>query len=178
MENEGKPGHYCALYADGSSLLAVQIGVLREATESRDAVWSIGEGAVAWLSVAFVRLAAAWAAEAGVIGDGACDLRLLSAASPKDQIDIQLWNSAGGADAPASDMRQMTKPSKGVINLRSGLSAQAASTARTLLVPLLNQFGQGESRHIDGGGVVICANFAGHAPAIAAWARAIGIACR
>lgn len=170
--------HYCELHADGASLIAVQIGKRREATESQDAVWAIGEGAIAWLSVTLARFAAEWASQAKVLGQASFDLRIFSSAAPEDQQAVQLWNFASGTDAPASDALQMTRPSQRVVDLRACLSTEVTLIARSLLLPVLAQFGHDESRHIDATGTITSANFAGHAPLISAWARVFGVAHR
>lgn len=172
------PAHHVELHPEGSSLVAVQVGSLIEPGTGQGAIWAIGEGSVAWLTVCFVRLAAEWAAQAGARGSAFIDLRLLSSALPEDQPRLQLWNFANGTNAPCSDVRPMIQPTFRSFDLAAARTGEVAQIARSLLLPLLAQFGLDESRHIDAKGTMISANFVGHAPQIAVWARTIGASCR
>ena len=177
---EGSPGpaHYVELLPDGSSVIAVQVGNLKETGVGQGAIWAIGEGSVAWLTICFVRFAAAWASQAGAQGSATIDLRLLSSMPSEDQTMLQLWNFASGTNAPSSDVRLMTRPSLRSFELAAGCTGEVALIARSLLLPLLAQFGLADSRHIDANGVIVSTNFVGHAPQIVAWAQAIGASFR
>jgi hypothetical protein len=172
------PKHYCELHADGASLIAIQIGNQRDAVGPPGMVWAIGEGALAWLSVCLLRLAAAWADREGVPGAAAMDLRILCTAAPKSQVGLQIWNFAQGDNAPASEVRNAALPVQQRVDLIGCLSSEATLIARSLLLPLLKQFGLDDSRHIDAAGIIASGNFTGHAQSIAAWAKAIGADCR
>ena len=172
------PGHYCELHADGACLAAVQIGTLKNAIDTPGKLWTIGEGSLAWLSICLTRLAAEWALQGDVVGPASLDFRLLSSAPQEDRSDLQLWSFASGTNRPASAPRQMTQPSRRLVDLGSCLSADVSLIARALLLPLLIQFGQRESRHIDGTGTLRSDNFVGHAHLINVWAATIGVACR
>ena len=172
------PAHYVELHADGACLIAVQIGNLRDAPEARGKLWAIGEGAIAWISVSLVRFVAAWAAQANILGPACVDLRLFSSAAPEDQADLQLWNFAGGANAPAGEARAMIGPSREAIDIATCLTGTVTLVARSLLLPVLVQLGQDESRHIDAAGIITSGNFVGHAPSIIAWARRIRVSFR
>ena len=167
------PADHVELHPDGCSLIAVQVGALKQSDAGDGSIWTIGEGSVAWLTVCFVRFAAAWAARTHAQGSATVELRLHFSAAEKDQAMLQLWNVASGTNAPSSDARPMTRPSLQSFELAMGQSGEAALVARSLLLPLLVQFGQNNSRHIEPQGTIISANFVGHAQQIAAWARAI-----
>lgn len=177
-EGHAGPAHHVELHPDGSSLIAVQVGNLIDTGTGQGAIWAIGEGSVAWLTVCFVRFAAGWAAQLAAQGSASVDLRLLSSAQREDQAPLQLWNIASGTNAPSSDTRPMIQPSVRSFDLTAGRTGEVAQIARSLLLPILAQFGQTDSRHIDANGTIVSANFVGHAPRIAAWAQAIGASFR
>jgi len=177
---EGGPGpaYHVELGSDGSSLTAVQVGNLKESGTGQGAIWAIGEGSIAWLTVCFVRLAAEWAAQAGVQGSAFIDLRLLSSVQTDDPPRLQMWNFANGTNGPCSDVRPMIHPSARSFDLAAGRKGEVTQIARSLLLPVLAEFGLVDSRHIDAHGTIISANFVGHAPQIATWAQAIGATFR
>lgn len=170
-----KPAHHVALYADGSSLFAVEIGALKDADTTPGSLWAIGEGSIAWLTVCFARCAAQWAIKAGARGSASIDLRFVSSAPSDDQVPLQLWSFAGGTNAPCGHVLLKSQPSQAAFDIADGRTGQVVHIARLLLLPLLAQFGLVGSRHIDGTGTLISTNFVGHAPRIEAWAREIGV---
>ncbi|GAA1641864.1 hypothetical protein GCM10009733_043620 [Nonomuraea maheshkhaliensis] len=68
----GRPAgtYYRELHADGSALGALQVGTLRESPSDGGEVWAIGEGALAWITIALLRLLASYATRADETGSG------------------------------------------------------------------------------------------------------------
>ncbi|GGL85805.1 hypothetical protein GCM10010095_83290 [Streptomyces anthocyanicus] len=60
--SSGRPvsTYYCELHADGSALGALQVGMLCHSPPDGSRVWALGEGAVAWITIAMLRLVAAF----------------------------------------------------------------------------------------------------------------------
>ncbi|GAA1011969.1 hypothetical protein Aple_013970 [Acrocarpospora pleiomorpha] len=165
-------GYYCELNAAGSALGALQVGALRDSPADGRPVWAIGEGAIAWITIAMLRLTAAYADHATVLGDAVVELTITSpTAAP-----IEVWNHNNQAYGPAGTQRIAgVEPRQHAVDLATCLSPDLASAARPLVLDLLGQFGLSESRHIDPAGVIQRRNFTGYDEAILAWTDAIGV---
>ncbi|MEO3854787.1 hypothetical protein [Acrocarpospora sp. B8E8] len=174
----GQPvkGYYCQLNADGSALGALQVGTLRDSPADGTPVWAVGEGAVAWITIALLRLTAAYADHATVLGDAAVELTLTSPTAADRTAPIEVWNHNTQTYAPAGTHRIAdVEPRRHTVDLATCLSPDLARAARPLVLDLLRQFGLSESRHIDASGVIQRSNFTGYAEAILAWTDAIGV---
>lgn len=165
----------CKLRDDGSSMLAIQLGARRAGADGIP-VWVVGEGAIAWLTIALLRFGAAYAERVGVTGDATVGLSLRPAVDLQQAAPFEVWNHDAGTYAPAGDRRlQEVAPSCGTVALRACLCADVASVARSFVVQLFGQFGLAESRHIDPSGTLRPQHFTGHEALIRGWAERIGL---
>jgi hypothetical protein len=159
--------------ADGSCALALPVGAPRDSPADGVRVVSIGEGAVAWIVVAALRLAAAFAERAGVRRDLLVEVTVTGGAAP-----YEVWNRDARGFGPVGDRLATVRPVRGPAELAACLSAGVAGVARPLVLDLLRQFGLAESRHIDAGGVLQRRHFTGYDERIRAWSEAIGAPSR
>jgi hypothetical protein len=168
------PGTYhCELHADGSALGALPVGSLRDSPPDGRQVWALGEGAVAWITIALVRLTAAFAVHATVLGDAVVEATIVPSAGA---VPTEVWNHANNLYGPAGD-RRLTEvaTARRTVDLAACLSSGLSATARPLVIDLLTRFGLAGSRHLDPAGVLQRRHFTGHDALIHAWADAIGI---
>ncbi|MFI7446267.1 hypothetical protein ACIBQX_02095 [Nonomuraea sp. NPDC049714] len=165
--------YHCELHADGSALGALQVGSLRDSPPDGGQVWAVGEGALAWITIALLRLTAAYGIHTGVLGGAVVEAAVIS---PGDGVPMEIWNHAHGLYGPAGD-RQVTEiaSARCTADLATCLSPGLAATARPLVVDLLGRFGLSGSRHIDPAGVIQRGHFTGYDGSIHAWADAIGV---
>lgn len=174
-------GYYCEFHPDGSALAGLQVGTLRDSPADGRKVWALGEGAVAWITVALVRLLAANAARALGERDAelALEAALILATDPEHAAPIEVWNHAGTTYGPAGDRRLTGAASaRHLADLATCLSPALTTAARPLIVDLLRRFGLSGSRHIDPAGVFRRDHFTGYDQEIHAWADAIGVPSR
>jgi hypothetical protein len=165
--------YYCELHADGSALGALQVGALRDSPPDGGQVWALGEGAVAWITIAMVRLTAAFARLATVVGEAVVEATIIPSA---DAVPTEIWNHAHDLYAPAGDRRLTdVRAARRTVDLEACLSSGLPATARPLVIDLLSRFGLSGSRHIDSAGILRRRHFTGHDALIHAWADAIGI---
>ncbi|MGW0200837.1 hypothetical protein, partial [Nonomuraea sp. NPDC003201] len=103
----GQPAgtYYCELHADGSALGALQLGTLRDSPPDGGEVWALGEGAVAWVTVAMVRLVAAFAEHTGVPGEAVVESTITSSVDADRAVPIVVWSHADQTYGPAGDRR-------------------------------------------------------------------------
>ncbi|WP_067899769.1 hypothetical protein [Actinomadura chibensis] len=167
----------CEFHADGSALIALAAGGFRENPVDGVPVWAIGEGAIAWITIAALRLAAAYADRAGVLGGAVVETAVTpygdDGASP-----IEVWNHDRHTYGPAGCRLVAVEPSRRVADLSRCLSAGLAGVARPSVVDVLSRFGLSGERHIDQSGVIRRGNFTGFDDHILAWTEAIGIPSR
>ncbi|RBQ20671.1 hypothetical protein DP939_06190 [Spongiactinospora rosea] len=169
----GRPAttYYCELHADGSALGALQLGTLRDSPTDDSEVWVLGEGAIAWITIALLRLTAAFAHRTMVLGEAAAEATI----TPGAGAAMEVWNHAGSTYGPAGDHRLSEAVStRRTIDLARCLSPHLTMTARPLVLGLLHRFGLSGSRHIDPSGVLQRRHFTGFDEKIRAWADAIG----
>ncbi|QQM38176.1 hypothetical protein [Streptomyces liliifuscus] len=168
--------YYYEFHSDGSALGGLQVGTLQNSPPAGEPVWALGEGAVAWITIAMLRLNAAFAGHVSTLGEAAVQVTVICPVDPSPTVPIQVWNHAGGVYGPAGK-RQYTSVSsaRSAVDLTTCLSPRLAAAARPFLVDLLQQFGVSEPRHVDPSGVVRRQHFTGHDELIHAWADAIGI---
>lgn len=167
----------CEFHADGSALIALAAGGFRESPADGVPVWAIGEGAIAWITIAALRLAAAYSDRAGVLGRAMVETAVTpygdDGASP-----IEVWNHDRHTYGPAGGRLVAVEPSHRVADLSRCLSPGLAGVARPSVVDVLRQFGLSGQRHIDQSGVIRRGGFTGFDDRILAWAEAIGIPSR
>ncbi|MET7337715.1 hypothetical protein [Nonomuraea sp. NPDC005650] len=122
----GQPAgtYHCELHADGAALGALQVGALRDSPTDGGKVWALGEGAIAWITVAMLRLTAAFADQSAVLGEAVVEATITSAV---------------GA-------------TRRTVDLATCLTPGLTTAARPLVIGLLRQFGLTGSRHIDPAG--------------------------
>ncbi|WP_328847355.1 hypothetical protein [Streptomyces sp. NBC_00258] len=168
--------YYYAFDSDGSVVGGLQVGALQNSPPDGEPVWALGEGAVAWITIAMLRLNAAFARHVSALGEAAVEVAVVCPVDTSPTVPIQVWNHAGGAYGPAGT-RQYTGvgSARSAVDLTTCLSPRLTMTARPFLVDLLQQFGVSEPRHVDPSGVVRRRHFTGHDELIHAWADAIGI---
>jgi hypothetical protein len=168
------PGtYYCELHADGSALGALQVGSLRASPPDGGQVWALGEGAVAWITIAMVRLTAAFARHATVLGEAVVEAALVPSAGA---VPMEVWNHAHDLYGPAGDRRLTeVRAARRTVDLAACLSSGLPTAVRPLVIDLLSRFGLSGSRHIDPAGILRRRHFTGHDALIHAWADAIGI---
>ena len=166
--------YHCTFGADGSSVLALPVGGLRDSPADGERVLAIGEGAVAWITVAGLRLAAAFAARTGARGRALVELTIGSSGDG-GAATYEVWNRDAHGFRPVGNRLATVRPVRGSVDLVACLAAGLPGTARPLVLDLLRQFGLSESRHIDAGGVLRSRNFTGYDQRILAWSRAIGV---
>ncbi|MGW6456104.1 hypothetical protein ACWF94_09280 [Streptomyces sp. NPDC055078] len=168
--------YYCELHADGAALGALQVGTLRDSPRDGRQVWTLGEGAVAWITIAMLRLTAAFARQAAVLGEAAVEVTLIPAADPDQAAPMEVWNHADKAYGPAGDRRAGGIGSaRHTVNLAECLSPRLTAVARPFVIDLLRQFGRPGSRHVDPAGVIRRGHFTGYEAVIHTWADAIGV---
>jgi hypothetical protein len=168
--------YYYEFHSDGSVLGGLQVGTLQHSPPDGEPVWALGEGAVAWITIALLRLNAAFARHISALGAAAVDVTVVCPVGPGPTAPIQVWNHAGGAYGPAGKRRYTSVGSaRSAVDLTPCLSPRLTATARPFLVDLLRQFGVSEPRHVDPSGVVRRRHFTGHTESIHVWADAIGI---
>jgi len=163
----------CTFGADGSCVLALPVGARRDSPADGVPVWAIGEGAVAWIVVAALRLAAAFAERAGGRGELLVEVAVTGADGP-----YEVWNRDAHGFGPVGERRAAIRPVRGSADLAACLSAGVAGAARPLVLGLLGQFGLTRSRHIDAAGVLQRRHFTGYDERIRAWSEAIGVPSR
>lgn len=174
----GRPAgtYYCELHATGSAFGAVQVGTLKESPSDGGEVWAIGEGALAWLTIALLRLLTSYAAHATGWGGAGVEARIIPAAGEGPVVPMEVWNHDGGAYGRAGVRRLATAgTARRTVDLASCLSPALTATARPLVLDLLRRFGLSESRHIDPAGVLRRSHFTGHDELIRTWADTIGV---
>ncbi|MEV5893265.1 hypothetical protein [Nonomuraea fuscirosea] len=181
----GRPaGTYsCELRADGSALGAVQVGTLRESPSDGGEVWAIGEGALAWLTIALLRLLTSYATYATYStgqetrsGGAVVEATVIPATGDGRVVPMEVWNHDGGAYGRAGVRRLAAAgTARRPVDLAACSSPALTATARPLVLDLLRRFGLSESRHIDPAGVLRRGHFTGHDELIHTWADAIGI---
>ncbi|MEV0388131.1 hypothetical protein [Nonomuraea sp. NPDC050643] len=166
--------YYCELHADGSALGALAVGALRDSPSDGRQVWAVGEGAVAWITIAMVRLIAAFAEHTAALGEAVVETTIIT---PAGAAPTEVWNHAGQVYGPAAGVRRLTQvaPARRTVDLAPCLSSGLTTTARPLVLDLLRRFGLAESRHIDPAGVLQRGHFTGYDALIHAWADAIGV---
>jgi hypothetical protein len=163
------PVEACRLEADGSTVVVLPVGATRASPVDGSVVGAIGEGAVAWITVAAVRLAAAHAEHRGITGEGLVRVEI-SGGGP-----FEVWNHDGTAFGPAGDRVATVRAVQGTVDLAACLGADLAGVVRPLVVGVLGQFGLAGSRHIEPGGLIRRRNFTGHDERIRDWTAAIGV---
>jgi hypothetical protein len=128
---------------------------------------------VAWITLALVRLTAAFAVHATVMGEAVVEATIAPSAGA---VPAEVWNHANDLYGPAGD-RRLTEvtTARRTVDLATCLSSGLSATARPLVVDLLSHFGLAGSRHLDPTGVLQRRHFTGHDVLIHAWADAIGI---
>ncbi|WP_119696560.1 hypothetical protein [Microbacterium halotolerans] len=159
---------------DGSSFIALAIGARRESPVDGEEVWAVGEGAVAWIVVAALRLGAAYAVRDGGSGDLLVEARIVAPA----HTPIEIWNHDRGDHAPAGNRKRSAPPVHGTVALTRCLSAELVGVARPLVVGVLRPYGLAGDRHIDSSGALRRSAFTGFGGRILAWADAIGVPSR
>lgn len=164
----------CTLGRDGSSVLALPAGAERESPGDGVPVCVIGEGAVAWITVAAARLAAAYAEHVGVHGDMSLEVAIAPRGDgPAGPYEV--WNHGPHGFGPAGRRLAAVRPARASVAVAACLAAGLARTVRPLVLGVLGQFGLVESRHIDVDGVIQRRNFTGYDDRILAWTSAIGV---
>ncbi|MDG4769761.1 hypothetical protein [Solwaraspora sp. WMMD792] len=172
----GPAGRYhCALEADGSSLFALAVGALRDSPDDGAQVWALGEGAVAWLTVATLRLAAAYAEYVGALGNAVVQLGIASGRPGGGAVPYEVWRHGDHGYAPAGRRLVRVEPASRPVDLAACLSADLTKVSRAFVVEVLRQFGLAGSRHFTPAGALRCRNFTGYDERIRAWAEAIGV---
>ncbi|ROO58734.1 hypothetical protein EDC02_0501 [Micromonospora sp. Llam0] len=167
--------YHCALEADGSSLFALAAGALRDSPGDGAQVWALGEGALAWLTVATLRLAAAYAEYAGAPGHAVVQLSIASYGPGGGAVPYEVWNHGDHGYAPAGRRLARVEPARRPVDLAACLSADLTKVSRAFVVEVLRQFGLAGSRHFTPTGALRCRNFTGYDERIRGWAEAIGV---
>jgi hypothetical protein len=168
--------YYYEFHSDGSALGGLQIGVLRNSPSEGRLVWTLGEGALAWISIAMLRLNAAFAQRLTVMGQTEVKVTVVYPATPGLTAPLQVWQHTNGTYSPVGICQSGSVSSaRRAVDLASCLSASLPATARPLLLDVLRQFGVLESRHIDVDGVIRRRHFTGHDKLIDTWTRSIGV---
>lgn len=170
--------YYCELHADGSALGALQVGTLRASPTDGGEVWAIGEGALAWITIALLRLLTSYATRAGETGsgEGAVEAVVIPATGDGRVVPMEVWNHDGGTYGRAGVRRPAAAgTARRTVGLAACSSPALTATARPLVLDLLRRFGLSESRHIDPAGVLRRRHFTGHDELIHTWADAIGV---
>lgn len=162
---------------DGSSVLRLPVGGSRRNPADGETVLAIGEGAVAWISIAAVRLASAYAEHLGCRGELSIEVSL-GESTAMDSVPHEIWNRGPDGFHPVGTRVHSVRPCGAKFSLAESGSASLPSLVRPLLIELLGQFGLTGSRHIDVDGVVRRGNFTGHDDRVLAWVTAIGAASR
>jgi len=166
--------YFYQFHSDGSALGGLQIGALRDS--DGQPVWALGEGAVAWLVIAMLRVNAAFARRLSVTGEAEARVTVVPPAASGPAVPLEVWNHAGGTYGPAGGHRAGgVDTSRRTVDLAACLSSSLPAVARTLLLDVLGQFGVTEPRHIGVDGVIRRRHFTGHGARIAAWAESIGV---
>ncbi|MFG1604460.1 hypothetical protein [Actinoplanes sp. NPDC049265] len=164
----------CRLGADGSLVLALPAGGIRESPIDGERVRVVGEGAVAWITVATTRLAAAYAERAGVHGDTSLELAIASSERSQDA-SFEVWNHGPDGFGRAGTRLAAVRPAHATVDLAACRSERVAGLVRPLLLDVLGQFGLAESRHINSDGIIQCRDFTGHDQRILDWTTAAGV---
>ncbi|MFD9196256.1 hypothetical protein ACFWCA_49710 [Streptomyces phaeochromogenes] len=168
--------YYYEFHSDGSALGGLQVGTLQSSPPDGEPVWALGEGAVAWITIAMLRLNAAFARHVSALGEATVEVTVVRPVGPSPTTPIQVWSNAAGAYGPAGRRQYAAVgTARSAVDLTTCLSPRLTTAARPLLVDLLQQFGISEPRHVDPSGVVRRRHFTGHDELIHAWADAIGI---
>ncbi|MFC9748963.1 hypothetical protein [Streptomyces niveus] len=174
------PGHgairyHYELHSDGSALGALQIGSLRDSSADGRQVWALGEGAMAWITIAMLRLNAAFARHVSVLGEAEVHVTVVCPAGPGPTAPMQVWNHAHAVYGPAGNYRSGDVSANRTVDLAACLSYFLPTQARPLLVDLLQPFEVVEPRHISPDGVIRRRHFTGHDELIHTWAKSIGV---
>jgi hypothetical protein len=168
--------YYYEFRSDGSALGALHIGVLRDSPSEGRPVWALGEGALAWITIALLRLNAAFAQRLTVMGRTAVSVAVVHPTAHETTAPVQVWRHVDGTYSPVGTCQSRSVFSaRCTVDLTSCLSASLSAEARPLVLDVLLQFGVRESRHIDADGVIRRRYFTGHDRLIDAWTRAIGV---
>ncbi|MFI5957561.1 hypothetical protein [Cryptosporangium sp. NPDC051539] len=163
--------YHCAFGADGSTVLALPVGGLRDGAAAGEPVWAIGEGAVAWITVAALHLAGAFAARTGVRGSALAGLTVRASG----ESGFQVFNRDAHGLTPVGRRLDAVRPVVRSVSVAECAGAGVAGVARPLVVDLLGCFGLHDSRHIDAAGMLRRQNFTGHDERILTWSTAIGL---
>ncbi|MCS7477147.1 hypothetical protein ACFFQW_44130 [Umezawaea endophytica] len=164
-------------HTDGSSSLRLPAGGSRRNPTDGETVWAIGEGALAWISIAAVRLASAHASRLGCRGDLSVEIGL-GESTPTTTFPYEIWNRGNDGFHPVGTRVPSVRPCRSEFSLVDSGTAELPSLVRPLLIDLLGRFGLTDSRHIDVDGVVRRRNFTGHDDRIRSWTTAIGLASK
>lgn len=168
--------YHAEFHSDGSAIVAIAVGSRR--TQSLDSVvWAIGEGAVAWIVIAALRLTAAYADRVAAIDEVCVEATITS---PRDTMEapLEIWNRDQRGYAPTGQRCTELEPVSRLLAPSACLSADLAGVARPLIAGMLHQFGLAGDRHIDSSGILRRSRFVGFENRILAWADAIGVASR
>lgn len=171
----GASRYYYELHSDGSALGALQIGALRESPGDGGQVWALGEGALAWITIAMMHLNAAFARHVSVLGKAEVIVAVVHPTGPDSTTPMQVWNHADTIYGPAGGSRTSDVSTRRTVDLTDCLSYSLLANARPLLVDVLRPFGISEPRHIGSDGVIRRRHFTGHDELIHTWAKSIGV---
>ncbi|WP_455771841.1 enoyl-CoA hydratase-related protein [Streptomyces niveus] len=138
-------------------------------------VWALGEGAMAWITIAMLRLNAAFARHVSVLGEAEVHVTVVCPAGPGPTAPMQVWNHAHAVYGPAGSHRSGDVSANRTVDLTACLSYFLPMQARPLLVDILRPFEVFEPRHIGPDGVIRRRHFTGHDELIHTWAKSIGV---
>jgi hypothetical protein len=165
--------YHGVFHRDGSALIAVAVGSRRESPSDLVPSWAVGEGAVAWILVAALHLAAGYADRRGTE-----TFHAGAVLAPPGAFPIEIWNHDQGTYGPAG--RRLDKPAPAFRDLATSdcRSSRLVAAAQPLLAGVLDPFGLAGDRHLDPAGALRRDSFTGFGEKIRSWADSIGVPSR
>lgn len=170
-------GYHYEFSGTGAALIGIAVGRRIQSPVDGARVWAVGEGAVAWIVIAALRLAASHAHRIGVRSEIVVEAAITTPADTT-VVPLEIWNHDRGEYAPAGRRAVQVVASRRRTAVDACLSADLVRVARPLIVGIAQQFALPGDRHVDEDGVLRLDGFTGNGDRIQTWADAIGVASR